>query len=144
MSRLITKQEKKIVLDKKGKDYVVIRPLSNDEMMAMSDDSQPIMLEEYLMKVRELLDRDPNEELLKVVEKHIAEIKKADKEKDKKSKEYNDNLLLKSIVKIVDDGKSISDHSYYISNIDNFTYQKLIAEIIKLNIPTQDKIDFLK
>jgi len=144
MSRLITKQEKKVVLDKKGKDFVVIRPLSRDEMLALSDLlGEPIMLHDYLQKVRQLLDRDPNKEVEKILNEQIEKIKEYETNKTKKSKIYNDNLLLKSIVKIVDDGKRIDDHEFYLKNIDNVTYQQLIKAVMELNIPSMEKMDFL-
>ena len=145
MSRLITKQSKKIVFDEKRKDFIVIRPLSYDEMVGMNEINQEnVMLEHYLAEVRKLLDRDPNEKIEKIVNDQIETIKKMEKEKIAKMKEYNDKMVLASIVKIVDDGKKINDHEFYIRNIDNSTYQEILAEILKLNIPSQDKLIFLE
>ena len=146
MSRLITKQEKKIKLDDKGKDYVVVRPLTRDEMLDLSGiyEEQPI-LEEYLGKVRQLLDRDPNKEIEKIVNEHLEKIKEYEKKKNEISMRYNDALIKKSVVKIVDDGKVFKQGvESYIEMIDNVTYQKIIAGILQLNIPSNSKIDFLE
>lgn len=146
MSRLVTKQVKKVKLDEKGKDYVIIRPLTRDEMLEISSifEETP-MLNEYLMQVRQLLDRDPNKEIEKIVNEHLEKIKAYEEKKTKINLRYNDMLVKKSIVEIYDDGKKYKGSiDSYISAIDNVTYQKIVNGILAINIPTKEKVDFLE
>lgn len=143
MSVKCTKRTKKIQFSEN--DYVVIRPLTHDEMnSARSVLKNSEMLSQFLDEMGKLLDRDPNKEINEKFEENLEKIKEFDENKMDYLKEYNNMLIESSIVEVMDDGEKEEDIKTYLNDIDFITYETIMRGIIELCSPNKEESDFLE
>ena len=143
MSRRCSKLHKTVKFSEK--DYVIIRPLTHDEMVGARESlASNSMMSEFLKEMGKLLDKGCNAEVNAQFKESFDKIKEVDDKKTASLKEYNDAILKCAIVKVFDDGVEELNIESYLNDIDFKSYEKILTSIYELCIPDEKKQDFLE
>jgi len=137
-----SKLTKKIEFSKK--DYIVIRPITHEEM-AISREciKNSSIMGKFLEEMKKLLDRDPNEKVNETFKEQIEKMNELQESEGDNLKKYYENMVDCSIHKIVDENEEIKDKHKYLKDLRSDCYEILLGEIISLNTPDKERIDFL-
>ena len=146
MSRKVSNQIERVKLSTAtDADYVEIRPLSGAEKLrAFSLLPQTGLMSQFIGEIQKLADKDPDNEMVKTVEKAVSEINKIEKKYNECMLDYKRFMMKVCVVKAFDDGIEQKKIHNYVEELDDEAYSEIFNKINELSFPSKEEQDFLE